>query len=64
MYLGALGASAANAAFFAHGADSTGLHHLALFMAAGSVLLVLVTLPDRSLSTPTSPSRTPTSGKA
>jgi MFS family permease len=64
MYLGALGASAANAAFFAHGADSTGLHHLALFMAAGSVLLVLVTLPDRSLSTSTSPSRTPTSGKA
>jgi MFS family permease len=51
MYLGALGASAANAAFFAHGADTAGLHELALFMAAVSVLLVLVTLPDRSLST-------------
>lgn len=51
MYLGALGASAANAAFFAHGADTAGLHELALFMAAGSVLLVLATLPDRTLST-------------
>lgn len=58
-YLGALGASAANAAFLAHGADTAGLHELALFMAAGSVLLVLVTLPDRSLST-----LTPASGKA
>ncbi|MFF7184275.1 MFS transporter [Streptomyces sp. NPDC008222] len=51
MYLGALGASAANAAFFAQGADTAGLHELALFMAAGSVLLLLVGLLDRSLST-------------
>jgi sugar phosphate permease len=58
-YLGALGASAATAAFFAHGADTAGLHELALFMGAGSVLLVLVTLFDRSLST-----LTPSAGKA
>ncbi|WP_107309187.1 MFS transporter [Streptomyces sp. TP-A0356] len=64
MYLGALGASAADAAFFAHGADTAGLHELALFMAAGSALLVLFTLPDRSLSTLTPTSPTPTSGKA
>ncbi|MFJ3819997.1 MFS transporter [Streptomyces nodosus] len=60
-YLGALGASAADAAFFAQGADTVGLHELALFMAAGSVLLVLVILPDRSLSTLTP---TLSSGKA
>ncbi|MER6353942.1 MFS transporter [Streptomyces sp. NPDC001634] len=59
MYLGALGASAADAGFFAHGADTAGLHDLALFTAAGSVLFVLVTLFDRSLSTVT-----PLSGKA
>ncbi|MET8950893.1 MFS transporter [Streptomyces sp. NPDC004533] len=59
MYLGALGASAANAAFFAHGADTAGLHELALFMAAGSVLLLLAGLLDRSL-----PTLTPTSRKA
>ncbi|MFF8594699.1 MFS transporter [Streptomyces sp. NPDC015220] len=50
MYLGALGASAATAAFFPHRADTGGLHGLALFMVAGSVLLLLSTLPDRSLA--------------
>ncbi|MGV9563036.1 MFS transporter [Streptomyces sp. NPDC003480] len=59
MYLGALGASAADAAFFAHGAGTAGLHELALFMAAGSAVLLLVSLLDRSLST-----LTPTSRKA
>ncbi|MFF4255769.1 MFS transporter [Streptomyces sp. NPDC001663] len=56
-YLGALGASAATAAFFAHRADTAGLHDLALFMLAGSALLLATTLPDRSLSTPTPPER-------
>jgi predicted MFS family arabinose efflux permease len=51
MYLGALAASAATAAFFPHRADTPGLHDLALFMAAGSVLLLATTLPDRSLHT-------------
>ncbi|WP_416960338.1 MFS transporter [Streptomyces sp. Agncl-13] len=51
MYLGALAASAATAAFFPHRADTPGLHDLALFMAAGSALLLVITLPDRSLRT-------------
>jgi MFS family permease len=49
MYLGAMAASAADAAFFRHGADTGGLHQLALFMLAGAVLLLAVTLLDRSL---------------
>ena len=49
MYLGALAASAATAAFFPHRADTPGLHDLALFMAVGSALLLVITLPDRSL---------------
>jgi Arabinose efflux permease len=48
-YLGAMAASAADAAFFTHGADTGGLHHLALFMLAGAVLLLAATLVDRSL---------------
>ncbi|MEV6835697.1 MFS transporter [Streptomyces sp. NPDC051133] len=57
MYLGALGASAATAAFFPHRADTAGLHGLALFMLAGSALLLAATLPDRSLGriTPRTP---------
>lgn len=51
MYLGALAASAATAAFFPHRADTPGLHGLALFMAVGSALLLVITLPDRSLRT-------------
>ncbi|MFE4972417.1 MFS transporter [Kitasatospora sp. NPDC056651] len=50
MYLGAMAASAATAAFFPHGATTGGLHHLALFMLGGAALLFLLTLPDRSLS--------------
>ncbi|MFE6054844.1 MFS transporter [Kitasatospora sp. NPDC056446] len=49
MYLGAMGASAANAAFFPHGATTGGLHRLALFMLGGATLLFLLTAPDRSL---------------
>ena len=48
-YLGALVASAANAAFLSRGADTAGLHHLALFVLAVAVLLLATTLPDRSL---------------
>ncbi|MEV5959583.1 MFS transporter [Streptomyces sp. NPDC051987] len=50
MYLGALSASAATAAFYPHRADTGGLHGLALFMLAGSALLLAITLPDRSLA--------------
>ncbi|WP_405879501.1 MFS transporter [Streptomyces sp. NBC_01136] len=55
MYLGAMVASAADAAFFAHGADTGGLHDLGLFMLAGAVLLLAVTLLDRSLRAPAPP---------
>ncbi|MEU9044338.1 MULTISPECIES: MFS transporter [unclassified Kitasatospora] len=49
MYVGAMAASAANAAFFRRGATTDGLHGLALFMLGGAALLFLLTLPDRSL---------------
>ncbi|MEU6776088.1 MFS transporter [Streptomyces sp. NPDC046759] len=63
MYLGALGASAATAAFYPHRADTAGLHGLALFMLAGSALLLATTLPDRSLGRLT-PTTRRTTGKA
>lgn len=50
-YLGALGSCAATAAFFTHRTDTPGLHELALFMLAGSALLLATALPDRSLRT-------------
>ncbi len=49
MYLGAILASAAVAACFPHGATTSGLHDLALLMFACAVLLLAITLPDRSL---------------
>ncbi|MFJ6725077.1 MFS transporter [Streptomyces sp. NPDC091281] len=49
-YLGALASSVATAAFYPHHADTAGLHGLALFMLAGSALLLATTLPDRSLA--------------
>ncbi|GGN56877.1 hypothetical protein GCM10011579_018510 [Streptomyces albiflavescens] len=53
MYLGAMVDSAATAAVFPHGADTGGPRDLALFMLAfmlaGAVLLLAVTLLDRSL---------------
>ncbi|GHE25156.1 MFS transporter [Kitasatospora indigofera] len=48
-YLGAMSASAADAAFFPHRADTPGLHRLALFMLGTSVVLLTAVLPDRSL---------------
>jgi hypothetical protein len=48
-YLGAIVAAAANAAAFTHGADTPGLHHLAVFVLAVAVLLLAVSLADRSL---------------
>ncbi|MDH6144870.1 MFS family permease [Kitasatospora sp. GP30] len=49
MYLGAMLASAAVAASFRHGADTPGLHELALFMLPCAALLLVVSLLDRSL---------------
>ncbi|WP_326673628.1 MFS transporter [Streptomyces sp. NBC_01257] len=48
-YLGAIIASAASGSFFGERADTGGLHHLAAFMIAVSVLFLVVTLADRSL---------------
>jgi MFS family permease len=49
MYLGAMVASAANGAFLATGADTAGLHRLALFMLAVAILFLLVSVLDRAL---------------
>jgi hypothetical protein len=43
-------AAAANGVFFQHGADTAGLHDLAVFLIAVTVLLLAVTLTDRSLA--------------
>ena len=51
-YLGAIVASAANGVFFRHGADTTGLHHLALFLLVIAALFLTVTIADRALSHP------------
>ena len=48
-YLGAIIASAAIGTFLGHGANTSGLHHLALFMLVIAALLLLTTLLDRSL---------------
>jgi MFS family permease len=49
LYLGAIVASAADGAFFGHGADTAGMHHLAIFMIVVAGLLLALTLADRSL---------------
>lgn len=48
-YLGAIGSSSAGGLAFAHGATTAGLHDLALFMLGAAILLVVVTVGDRSL---------------
>ena len=50
-YLGAMVAAVANGAFFAGGARTAGLHHLALFLLVVAVTLLVVTVIDRSLKT-------------
>lgn len=49
MYLGAMASSAAVTAAFPHGALTDGLHRLAVFMLVCAVLLLAVTVADRSL---------------
>ncbi len=63
-YLGAITAAAANGTFLAHGADTPGLHHLAVFIGVCAVLFLALTLADRSLrriGTPTNTGTTPQS---
>ncbi|WP_257980653.1 MFS transporter [Streptomyces sp. CB02959] len=49
MYLGALAASAADAAFFRHGATTGGLHHLSRLLLAVAAAFLVVSVADRSL---------------
>jgi predicted MFS family arabinose efflux permease len=48
-YLGAMVAAAANGVFFKQRADTGGLHHLSIFMIVVAVLLLALTIADRSL---------------
>jgi hypothetical protein len=50
MYLGALLASAANAAFYKHGATTGGLHDLSRLLLVVAVMFLVATVADRSLS--------------
>lgn len=50
MYLGAMLASSAIGGFFGSHANTTGMHHLALFMLAIAVVLLTITVLDRSLA--------------
>ncbi|MEV4344568.1 MFS transporter [Actinoplanes sp. NPDC049596] len=49
-YLGAMVSSAATGIYFKHGADTAGLHGLAVFLIVVAVLMVILVLADRSLS--------------
>ncbi len=48
-YLGAITAAAANGVFLAHGADTPGMHDLAVFAGVCAVLFLVLTVADRSL---------------
>jgi MFS family permease len=48
-YLGAITSAAAQGGFYGHRADSTGLHHLALFLLVIGIGFLLLNLLDRSL---------------
>lgn len=48
-YLGAMVSSAATGTFFRHGADTAGLHDLAVFLIVVALLLLVLVLADRSL---------------
>ncbi|MEU4244320.1 MFS transporter [Actinoplanes sp. NPDC026619] len=49
-YLGAMVSSAATGTFFKHGADTAGLHDLAIFLIVVATILLVVVLADRSLN--------------
>jgi len=49
-YLGAIASAAAQGAFFGRRADTSGMHHLAVFLVVAGVLYLLMNLFDRSLA--------------
>lgn len=49
-YLGAITSSAAQGGFYGHRADTSGMHHLALFLVIASAAFLLVNVLDRSLT--------------
>lgn len=49
-YLGAIVAASATGGFFADGADTPGLHRIAVFLLFVGAICLVVTLPDRSLA--------------
>ena len=60
-YLGAISASAANGLFLGHGADTAGVHDLAVFAGACAVVFLLVTVVDRTLGRIATSAPAPTS---
>lgn len=50
MYLGAIGSAAASGALLTRPAGAASLHHLALFMLAAAVAMLILTVVDRSLA--------------
>jgi hypothetical protein len=49
-YLGAITSSAAQGGFYGRSADTSGMHHIAVFLVVASAALLLVNLLDRSLT--------------
>jgi MFS family permease len=56
-YLGAIISSAAQGGFYGHGADTGGMHHLAMLLIGIGVAFLLITVFDRSLARSTGPTR-------
>jgi MFS family permease len=63
-YLGAMVSSAAAGTFFKHGADTAGLHDLAVFLIVVAGLLLILVLADRSLGRLGAPDAPSTKGTA
>ena len=49
-YLGAITSAAAQGCFYGHRANTSGMHHLALFLVIVSAAFLLITVLDRSLT--------------
>jgi sugar phosphate permease len=56
-YLGAIASSAAQGGFYGHRANTSGMHHLAIFLVIAGVAFLLINVLDRSLTRTTTESR-------